>query len=204
MIVCAHSGSAGDHMARRSVIPQLCAAVLLASGTAGVAQAQGFDFRSLFQGPSTTGTATPAEQSPAKPSGPEWSGESGASGHPTMTAAAIRAAAANFRGCLERLWPLAARRNVPRAVYDRYVTGADAGPADHGSDGLAARVHQVVLGISRYPGQRAAGRQRPCDPGEVQGGIRHGREGLRRGPALRRGNLGRGVRTTAPRSANAR
>ena len=40
-----------------------------------------------------------------------------------MTSAAIREAAANFRGCLESLWPLAARRNVPRAVYDRYVSG---------------------------------------------------------------------------------
>ena len=34
-----------------------------------------------------------------------------------MTAAAIRAAAADFRGCLERLWPLAARRGIARNVY---------------------------------------------------------------------------------------
>ena len=46
--------------------------------------------------------------------GPEWSGESGASGHPLMTADAIRQAAANFQNCLERLWPEAARRGVSR------------------------------------------------------------------------------------------
>jgi lytic murein transglycosylase len=46
-----------------------------------------------------------------------WSGESGASGDPTMTAEAIRAAAANFHDCLNRLWPLAAKRHISRATY---------------------------------------------------------------------------------------
>jgi len=73
----------------------------------------------------------PATQSPQAPgtspqpgvpgTTPEWSGESGASGHPLMTADAIRAAAANFRTCLEGLWPLAQKRGVSRATYDRYV-----------------------------------------------------------------------------------
>jgi lytic murein transglycosylase len=53
----------------------------------------------------------------------EWSGESGASGHPLMQAAAIRHAAANFESCLEQLWPLAARRNVSRASFNKYVRG---------------------------------------------------------------------------------
>src|SRR5262249_11321310 len=58
------------------------------------------------------------------PSGPRpWSGESGASGHPLMTADAIRTAAANFSACLEGLWPLAAKRSVSRAVFDAQVTG---------------------------------------------------------------------------------
>jgi len=48
---------------------------------------------------------------------PEWSGQSGISGHPLMTAAAIRTAAANFGNCLEGLWPLAARRGVSRATF---------------------------------------------------------------------------------------
>ena len=38
-----------------------------------------------------------------------------------MTAAAIRAAATDFRGCLERLWPLAARRGITRATYNVYT-----------------------------------------------------------------------------------
>src|SRR5690242_2780057 len=49
------------------------------------------------------------------PSG--WSGESGASGDPSMTAEAIRAAAANFHSCLESLWPQAARRGVSRRAF---------------------------------------------------------------------------------------
>ena len=38
-----------------------------------------------------------------------------------MTAEAIRAAAANFHGCLDRLWPLAARRGISRNVYAAYT-----------------------------------------------------------------------------------
>jgi membrane-bound lytic murein transglycosylase B len=52
-----------------------------------------------------------------------WSGQSGASGHPDMQASAIRRAAANFESCLGRLWPLAARRHISRASFDRYVRG---------------------------------------------------------------------------------
>ena len=40
-----------------------------------------------------------------------------------MTAQAIRAAAADFQDCLQRLWPLAARRGVSHNVYAAY-TGA--------------------------------------------------------------------------------
>jgi membrane-bound lytic murein transglycosylase B len=50
-----------------------------------------------------------------------WSGESGGSGHPLMAAEAIRAAAANFQSCLERLWPAAARRGVTRRVFEIYT-----------------------------------------------------------------------------------
>ena len=69
----------------------------------------------------TTGSVTPtATVAPVTPSSgpPEWSGESGSSGHPLMTADAIRAAATNFHNCLEQLWPEAARRGVPRALFD--------------------------------------------------------------------------------------
>jgi membrane-bound lytic murein transglycosylase B len=108
-------------MAKSSAISCVFAVALVGTGTVEMAQAQGFDLRSLFQGPTTTGTAT--QEVPASPAGPEWSGEPGSSGHPTMTSAAIRTAAANFRGCLERLWPLAARRNVPRAMFDAQIAG---------------------------------------------------------------------------------
>jgi membrane-bound lytic murein transglycosylase B len=50
---------------------------------------------------------------------PDWSGDDGASGHPLMTAAAIRAAAADFPNCIERMWPLAARHKVSRASFER-------------------------------------------------------------------------------------
>jgi membrane-bound lytic murein transglycosylase B len=40
-----------------------------------------------------------------------------------MTAAAIRAAAANFPGCLAQLWPAAARRGVPRALFESNIAG---------------------------------------------------------------------------------
>jgi lytic murein transglycosylase len=50
------------------------------------------------------------------PSG--WSGDSGASGDPAMSAEAIRAAAANFHNCIESLWPQAARRGVPRRAFE--------------------------------------------------------------------------------------
>jgi lytic murein transglycosylase len=95
---------------------RLSAAVFLASTTmAAPVSGQGLDIRTLFNAPAaTTNTAPPAATSAP----PEWSGESGASNHPLMTAQAIRAAAANFRSCLAALWPQAERRGVSRAVFD--------------------------------------------------------------------------------------
>jgi lytic murein transglycosylase len=57
------------------------------------------------------------------PAAKEWSGESGASGHPLMQAGAIRQAAANFGSCLEDLWPLAARRQISRASFEKHARG---------------------------------------------------------------------------------
>lgn len=83
--------------------------------TCGVAAAQSpHDGRS----PAITGALPPLTgRLPA----PEWSGEAGSSGHPLMTADAIRTAAANFHGCIERLWPLAARRGVSRNVFQTFA-----------------------------------------------------------------------------------
>jgi membrane-bound lytic murein transglycosylase B len=76
---------------------------------------QPLDIRALFNAPS-------AAPSPAA-STQEWSGESGASNHPLMTAQAIRDAAANFQRCLAALWPAAERRGVSRAVFEANVAG---------------------------------------------------------------------------------
>jgi membrane-bound lytic murein transglycosylase B len=100
----------------------LIGAVALASTVlGGSAPGQAFDIRALFNGPGqTTGSIPPASATPA---GPDWSGEAGSSGHPEMTAEAIRAAAANFQGCVASLWPLAERRGVPREAFDANVAG---------------------------------------------------------------------------------
>jgi lytic murein transglycosylase len=91
------------------------AMVSVAGCSAGLAEDERLSF-----GPSASPTGALTAPAPA-PSRTEWSGESGASGDPTMTAEAIRAAAANFKSCLEQLWPHAARRGVSRALYERYV-----------------------------------------------------------------------------------
>jgi membrane-bound lytic murein transglycosylase B len=86
----------------------LVAAILMAA-VSGVAAAQ-----------TATGTipsVTPGDRLSAPP----WSGKSGGSGDPRMTAEAIRTAAANFHQCLERLWPAAARRHVARTTFQHYT-----------------------------------------------------------------------------------
>ncbi|MGP0089523.1 MAG: lytic murein transglycosylase [Xanthobacteraceae bacterium] len=76
--------------------------------------------------PGQTGSIPPGPAQ-AAPSVPKpWSGQSGASGHPLMTADAIRMAAEHFRDCLEGLWPLAQRRGVSRQTFDTAI--ADISP----------------------------------------------------------------------------
>src|SRR5215471_12745381 len=88
--------------------------LLVAVLSASSAGAQGFDLRNLLGQPATA-TATPA---PASGGTREWSGESGASGHPLMTSDAIRAAAANFPNCIAGMWPDASRRGVSRETFE--------------------------------------------------------------------------------------
>ena len=52
-----------------------------------------------------------------------WTGEDGASGHPLMTGAAIRQAAANFDTCVAAMWPDAARRGVTQENFQRFTSG---------------------------------------------------------------------------------
>src|SRR5262245_14924349 len=97
------------------------AATLAATVTGGVtgdARAQGFDLWRLFSSNPPTGSVTRDVTG-----APDWSGESGSSGHPAMQADAIRAAAASFRTCLEELLPLAERRAVTRANCDAQTAG---------------------------------------------------------------------------------
>jgi lytic murein transglycosylase len=57
------------------------------------------------------------------PGGSGWSGEAGASGHPTMTANAIRAAAADFPACLAGLGREAERRGISAAAFAAHTAG---------------------------------------------------------------------------------
>jgi len=79
--------------------------------------------------PKPIGRQAQSAQPPVAPLAPapspprEWTGEDGASGHPQMKASAIRAAAASFDSCLEGFWPLAAKRKISRASFDKAVKG---------------------------------------------------------------------------------
>jgi membrane-bound lytic murein transglycosylase B len=69
------------------------------------------------------GTSTQAQSAAGANGAPPWSGEDGASGHPLMTAAAIREAAANFDSCVAGMWPDAARRGVSQQNFERFTAG---------------------------------------------------------------------------------
>ena len=100
-------------------ILRFAAAVLVGIGLAAPLRAQEKAdnwLTRLFQPPATAPV-------PSAGGSREWSGESGASGNPLMTADAIRAAAADFGNCLEGLWPDAARRGVTRENFERLTAG---------------------------------------------------------------------------------
>ena len=111
-------------MAVSALFLRLAAAFLMIAGVAGAALAQEKPdnwLTRLFQ-PSATGPVpAPAGAAPGAPR--EWSGQSGASGNPLMTADAIRAAAAGFGNCLVELEPQAERRGITRANYQRLTAG---------------------------------------------------------------------------------
>src|SRR5579859_5786828 len=72
----------------------------------------------LFQQPSA---AAPVPE--LRDGEPSWSGQSGASGDPRMSAEAIRAAAADFPNCIAALGPEAERRGIGLAAYQRFTAG---------------------------------------------------------------------------------
>src|SRR5438445_84486 len=102
------------------------AAALLMSGAANAQSAGGGLsnlFGNIFSGPNSTSPAPP-QTPPGGGSGPlPWSGEDGASGHPLMTASAIRQAAANFDNCVASMWSEAARRNISQENFQRFTAG---------------------------------------------------------------------------------
>jgi membrane-bound lytic murein transglycosylase B len=112
----------------------IIAAALLVSGEARAQSAPSngpLNFLgNLFSG-SKGNQAVPAQPVTPAPSAPgsgssaalPWSGEDGASGHPLMTASAIREAAANFDNCVASMWPDAARRNISQESFQRFTTG---------------------------------------------------------------------------------
>jgi membrane-bound lytic murein transglycosylase B len=77
----------------------------------------------VFGGAKGGQAAAPAQAQPAAPAAQPWSGEDGASGHPLMTASAIREAAANFDNCIAAMWPDAARRNISQDSFQRFTAG---------------------------------------------------------------------------------
>ena len=110
--------------ARRLAGAAALAASLLLTTAASAQSGGGLSalFGGLFSG--SGGAAAPQPTSAPATGGPQaWSGEDGASGHPLMTANAIREAAANFDNCVAAMWPDAARRNVSQENFQRFTAG---------------------------------------------------------------------------------
>ena len=81
-------------------------------------------FGGIFSGKKSDQQPDQPAQQQAVPGSPlPWSGEDGASGHPLMTASAIRQAAANFNNCVAGMWPDAARRNITQENFQRFTAG---------------------------------------------------------------------------------
>jgi membrane-bound lytic murein transglycosylase B len=105
------------------------AATLLCAGEARAQSSGGLPnlFGNMFSGQkSATPAQAQAQPAPTATSTPlPWTGEDGASGHPLMTASAIREAAANFDQCVASMWPDAARRHISQASFQRFTAGLE-------------------------------------------------------------------------------
>jgi membrane-bound lytic murein transglycosylase B len=126
-------------LAKRRNSAVIIAAVLLLCGAARAQSSSGGGplnfFDNIFTGSLSKGSqAAPSAQRPgasaqaqgapaASSAPPPWSGEDGASGHPLMSANAIREAAANFDNCVASMWPDAARHNISQANFQRFTAG---------------------------------------------------------------------------------
>ncbi|MCP3461289.1 lytic murein transglycosylase [Bradyrhizobium sp. CCGUVB23] len=97
----------------------LCPLQARAQGSNGLSNL----FGGIFSGQTPSSTQPAPAQGGAQAGSQSWSGEDGASGHPLMTAAAIREAAANFDNCVASMWPDAARRNITQENFQRFTAG---------------------------------------------------------------------------------
>ena len=175
----------------RFVKQAICALVPLAALT-GAALAQDDRFPNLFN--IITGSV-PQQQTQSD----QWSGQPGASGHPLMQPDQILAAVADFKNCLERMWPDAARRGISRASFDTHTARLEPDIKIMDLRRRAAGVHARVLGISRFARHRRAPCQRPrgsrpaCE--RVRGGRAHlwGRSSCDRGDLGHRDQIRRGA-----------
>lgn len=116
--------SAGATLLALGALAMMVSACMMAGG--GAVPSSGDVTGSITQ---PNGAARPAGQPRrmAQAGSPkEWSGEDGASGHPEMTADAIRQAAANFGQCIAGFWPEAARRGISQESFQRFT--ADLSP----------------------------------------------------------------------------
>ena len=110
----------------RQTSAAILAAALLWSAPAAAQSANGgpLDFLGNIFKPKSDQPGSPAPAQPASTGGAQpWSGEDGASGHPLMTASAIREAAANFDNCVASMWPDAAKRNISQESFQRFTAG---------------------------------------------------------------------------------
>jgi membrane-bound lytic murein transglycosylase B len=92
-------------------------ALLAWSGSTGRAQIDDL-FRKFIR----SDAAGSGESVQPSPDSVPWSGQSGASGDPLMTAQAILQAAAQFRSCVEQTWPEAERRGVSPQSFAQATT----------------------------------------------------------------------------------
>ncbi len=130
-----------EPLANKRTSAVIIAAALLLCGEARGQSSSGGGlqnfFDNIFTGSISKGNQTaPSAQRPAASAQvqatpdtgsapPPWSGEDGASGHPLMTASAIREAAANFDQCIASMWPDAARRNISQQSFQHFTAGLE-------------------------------------------------------------------------------
>src|SRR5437868_3145124 len=130
------AGGMGILVNRRTTTAAIVAGTLVACGGARAQSADGpLKFlENLFGGSAVKSQTAPTAAEPGSlpqtqpaPTASNallpWSGEDGASGHPLMTASAIREAAANFNNCVASMWPDAARRNITQDNFQRFTAG---------------------------------------------------------------------------------